>query len=897
MQLLKQRDKNSSREWLDKLPQMVKQLEVSLYRSAPSFEAYADKSTLKHRLQLLAMEIAKKTNNGGDEHSNNNGAGDNNHSHISHNNRDSSRRNDPHDVGGGSSSRGSGSYPLNHNGSSSSSAPPPPRPQPSVDYDYRGSSSSNSRGQMNTPPDPRGGMRIDQPPHPPPPPNSMQGSRHSPWQQHPPPPRGGDPMSMHNRDSSNTSTVVNLDQINGMMSNGIPPRGSSSAKSSSLSNNGPGSTSNSKSSEKESEMRIRHKQQRLLLLHHSSKCPNTDGKCTVTQHCADMKRLWLHMAKCEDNRCRVPHCYSSRAILSHYRKCKDAECQACGPVRENVFKHRSRSSPTGAAALQPPSSGPPFPSGGGALSSTSSQPQVHSVGSSFAPPPQAQAQSQPKLPPSPPPAPPSNNNAQPHPQLSDPKIKHKQQRLLLLRHASKCQAKDGECRKTPHCADMKKLWRHISGCQDKNCSYPHCLSSRYVLMHYRRCKDAQCPACAPVKRICQESQEEERAIASIDQGLSHNNNPPSDEPSEPPKSTKKIKTDEGTAKAVVLESEVKPPTPQSQQKKEELSYSIINNFTIEQIELHLESLNQTYLLPQKTIKEKCLAILKVLQDHENFWIFSKPVDPVELNLTDYFDVIKKPMDLGTVQKKLESGQYHSFDDFNSDVSLTFQNAITYNEDGSVVNGMAKDLKAVFEIKYEETLEILKKEEEELKKNERACPLCGVEKLQFEPPVFFCHNMKCANQRIHRNRHFWVGGNNSCNYCTQCYNDLDKDAPIELQDITLNKTDFKKKKNDEVHEENWVQCDRCERWIHQICGLFNSRQNTDNGSTYSCPKCLLEDRKKGLLAPKGRSPSSEDLPRTKLSEFIETYIGPKLKAQYKVLAREQSEVEVSFAFCI
>jgi E1A/CREB-binding protein len=81
----------------------------------------------------------------------------------------------------------------------------------------------------------------------------------------------------------------------------------------------------------------------------------------------------------------------------------------------------------------------------------------------------------------------------------DPKIKHKQQRLLLLRHASKCPAKEGECRKTPHCWEMKKWWKHISECHDKNCKYPHCLSSRYVLMHYRRCKDADCPVCAPVR--------------------------------------------------------------------------------------------------------------------------------------------------------------------------------------------------------------------------------------------------------------------------------------------------------------------------------------------------------------------------------------------------------------
>jgi hypothetical protein len=46
--------------WLTKLPQMVKQLEVSLYRSAPSFEAYSDTSTIKSRLQQLKMEIGKR---------------------------------------------------------------------------------------------------------------------------------------------------------------------------------------------------------------------------------------------------------------------------------------------------------------------------------------------------------------------------------------------------------------------------------------------------------------------------------------------------------------------------------------------------------------------------------------------------------------------------------------------------------------------------------------------------------------------------------------------------------------------------------------------------------------------------------------------------------------------
>jgi E1A/CREB-binding protein len=74
------------------------------------------------------------------------------------------------------------------------------------------------------------------------------------------------------------------------------------------------------------------------------------------------------------------------------------------------------------------------------------------------------------------------------------KARHKQQRLLLLRHASHCQY-EGRCPVTPHCASMKKLWEHIVHCRNQQCQVPHCMSSRYVLNHYRRCKDARCPAC------------------------------------------------------------------------------------------------------------------------------------------------------------------------------------------------------------------------------------------------------------------------------------------------------------------------------------------------------------------------------------------------------------------
>ena len=89
------------------------------------------------------------------------------------------------------------------------------------------------------------------------------------------------------------------------------------------------------------------------------------------------------------------------------------------------------------------------------------------------------------------------------------KVRHKQQRLLLLRHASKCQYEAGKCPVTPHCASMKTLWEHIAHCKDQQCTVDYCMSSRYVLSHYRRCKDARCPACGPVRETIRKSQEKE----------------------------------------------------------------------------------------------------------------------------------------------------------------------------------------------------------------------------------------------------------------------------------------------------------------------------------------------------------------------------------------------------
>jgi len=333
-----------------------------------------------------------------------------------------------------------------------------------------------------------------------------------------------------------------------------------------------------------------------------------------------------------------------------------------------------------------------------------------------------------------------------------------------------------------------------------------------------------------------------------------------------------------------------PPVKSGGAKPKE-DHTLINCFSIEQIETHIASLNQGLQLSPIKLKTKCLEVLKVLQSHQHGWVFNTPVDPVELGLDDYFQVIKRPMDLGTIKKRLDNGCYHSIDDFHNDVFLTFDNAMLYNPEGSVVYNMAKEMKAVFVRDYEMLMKQLLEEEDAKRKQGEACLLCGQEKLMFEPAVFYCNGMNCSSKRIRRNSYYYVDSTNQFHWCHQCFSDLKENQAIEMGEVTLKKELLSKKKNDEVHEESWVQCDKCERWIHQICALFNTRQNKDQHSEYTCPRCTIDERKKHRITGRVSStPMAEDLQRTKMSEYLERHVREKMEDNYEQLAKRKSDTE-------
>lgn len=97
---------------------------------------------------------------------------------------------------------------------------------------------------------------------------------------------------------------------------------------------------------------------------------------------------------------------------------------------------------------------------------------------------------------------------------------------------------------------------------------------------------------------------------------------------------------------------------------------------------------------------------------------------------------------------------------------------------------------------------------------------------------------------------------------------------------------------------WVQCDKCEKWQHQICALFNGRRNDGGQAEYTCPPCYMEEVVRGERNPLPQSAvlGAKDLPRTILSDHIEHRLFKRLKWERQERARVQDkgydEVRVS-----
>lgn len=106
---------------------------------------------------------------------------------------------------------------------------------------------------------------------------------------------------------------------------------------------------------------------------------------------------------------------------------------------------------------------------------------------------------------------------------------------------------------------------------------------------------------------------------------------------------------------------------------------------------------------QKSLTLSMRNLLKAMHDHPDAWPFKEPVDPRDA--PDYYDIIKDPMDLKTMSKRVESEQYYvTFEMFFADVKRMFSNARTYNSPETIYFKCATRLENHFSTKVQAGLQ-------------------------------------------------------------------------------------------------------------------------------------------------------------------------------------------------
>ncbi|KAK3687333.1 hypothetical protein B0T22DRAFT_125889 [Podospora appendiculata] len=100
----------------------------------------------------------------------------------------------------------------------------------------------------------------------------------------------------------------------------------------------------------------------------------------------------------------------------------------------------------------------------------------------------------------------------------------------------------------------------------------------------------------------------------------------------------------------------------------------------------------------------CSDLLTRMLSGPGFWTrlvgpFKEPVDPVSDGVPDYFDKVTKPMDLGTMKAKMDSGGYTDEAEFLADMNQIFTNCFTYWSKKDAMYGACERLQKTFEEKY------------------------------------------------------------------------------------------------------------------------------------------------------------------------------------------------------
>ncbi|XP_044047240.1 histone lysine acetyltransferase CREBBP isoform X6 [Siniperca chuatsi] len=336
-----------------------------------------------------------------------------------------------------------------------------------------------------------------------------------------------------------------------------------------------------------------------------------------------------------------------------------------------------------------------------------------------------------------------------------------------------------------------------------------------------------------------------------------------------------VKKEEPEEKPEPMEVEEKKPEMNTEPKEEEEGGA--NSTTSSS-----PSQSRRKIFKPEELRQALMPTLESLyrQDPESL-PFRQPVDPMLLGIPDYFDIVKNPIDLSTIKRKLDTGQYQEPWQYVDDVWLMFNNAWLYNRKTSRVYKYCSKLAEVFESEIDPVMQGL--------------GYCCGRKYEFSPQTLCCYGKQLCTISTGGTYYSYQ---NRYHFCEKCFNEIQGesvtlgDDPAQPQTM-ISKDQFERKKNDVLDPEPFVECKDCGRKMHQICVLH---YEVIWPSGFICDNCL---RKSGKTRKENKF-SAKRLQSTRLGMYIEDRVNKYLKRQnhpeagevfVRVVASSDKTVEV------
>ncbi|XP_040042499.2 CREB-binding protein isoform X1 [Gasterosteus aculeatus] len=328
------------------------------------------------------------------------------------------------------------------------------------------------------------------------------------------------------------------------------------------------------------------------------------------------------------------------------------------------------------------------------------------------------------------------------------------------------------------------------------------------------------------------------------------------------KTEPKMETEEDSASAVKDKEPEEKPQPMEVEKKTEIKTESKEeeeggaNGTASSS----PSQSRRKIFKPEELRQALMPTLESLyrQDPESL-PFRQPVDPMLLGIPDYFDIVKCPIDLSTIKRKLDTGQYQEPWQYVEDVWLMFNNAWLYNRKTSRVYKYCSKLAEVFESEIDPVMQGL--------------GYCCGRKYEFSPQTLCCYGKQLCTIPTGGTYYSYQ---NRYHFCEKCFNEIQGesvtlgDDPAQPQTM-ISKDQFERKKNDVLDPEPFVECKDCGRKMHQICVLH---YDVIWPSGFICENCL----KKSAKTRKENKFSAKRLQSTRLGMYIEDRVNKYLKRQ-------------------